>query len=369
MEYNWTEQDIEKDLKKIKSKLDKKNPREKNYYLKVINYVNCALKTKRLPSLNITLTRQEKVNKIAEEFYIYERLYPLIETLSRMQEKYDSIMESIIAEIDIEKSFTYINHEEALTIIHDFFKGTDDEIFKYFLKIYKNRYKLIKFVDEELLEECRGGSCIFVDIVKKNYITVADKKGISKTSILAHEIGHAIASLYKSRYMYNTKDHFLDELESLFFELAFLELEAPKIDEFDSAKENFFSLYRFSDDAKNIARHKQIITSLENYEYKLEKNSFEELRKKNIKKQDIITSLDTSIEDCGTYITSYIVALELLEIYKQDKISALQILKKMISMRNKDSLEVIETFFKEFNNIESGIITINNNMQKQLKIQ
>ena len=368
MEYNWTEQDIEEDLKKIKSKLNGKNPREKNYYLKVINYVNCALKAKQLPSSNIALTKQEKVNKIAEEFYINERLYPLIEMFRKKQEKYDLIMESIISEIDTEKSLKYINHEEALTIVHDFFKETDAEIFKYFLKIYKSRYEQIKFVEEESLIDCMGGCCLFIDIVKKNYIMIGDYKGISKTSIIAHEIGHAIASLYKSRHMYNTKDHFLDELESFFFELAFLELAAPKIDKYGAARESFLTLYRQSDDAKNLVLHRQIITTLEDYEYKLNKDSFHELRRKNLEKQDIIDSLDTNIEDYGIYVISYIVALELLQIYKQDKVSALQILKKMISMRNKDSLEVIETFFKEFNNIESGIITINNNMQKQLKI-
>lgn len=370
MEYSWNKTDIEECIDQIFYKSRKKS-KDVSYYLKVINYVNCVLKTMELPEIYRTITRKEKLHKVIQEYYLNERYYDLIETFNEIQkrheEEFNITIDSFIKLIEEEPTI-YIQNEDALTIMHDFFKETDEEFFKYFLELYKNRHKLIKFTKKEDIENMyRNGSCLFIDIVRKNFINVKDSNGISKLIILAHEIGHAIANLYRPKQMYNSKDNFLDEVESLFFELAFTNDIAKKIDSLEAAKEAFLTLCEFSEYAENLSMHKTIITCWKENNYELNKAYYNNLKNKKIQNRMFIDSLNTSIEEEGSYITSYITALNLLGIYKQDKKEALNILKKIISMRTSDSYQVINKFFKEFGNTETETLLIQKNMNDELK--
>lgn len=135
------------------------------------------------------------------ENYYYERIYSLIEIFNARNSTHEDELNLIIDNCkDFERNRTYFHHEDALTIVHDFFKNTDSEIFKYFLELYKNRCNLIKFsVDPYFVSNEVIGNYFFVDIVRKNFIYVEDCVGIDKLVTLAHECGHAIAHLYQPK--------------------------------------------------------------------------------------------------------------------------------------------------------------------------
>lgn len=80
--------------------------------------------------------------------------------------------------------------------------------------------------------------------------------------------------------------------------------------------------------SKKLLQHKLIIECWQNNDYEVDKNFYGDLRNNKINRNQFKESINTDIEDEGAYVVSYMVALELFSIYKQDKKSALQILKK-----------------------------------------
>jgi len=373
MEYNWDNKDIENDLKKLKILTETEtNIKKKCYYLKIIDYTKSIIETEKISKIRPNRTRLETIVNLNSNYKYNERYYTLIEIFNRIIEKNKKILNTTIENYikigDLSKA-DYIDNEHALTIMHDFFKNTDEEIFKQFQILYKNRHNTIKFkLKDNLFEEFGlDGCCTYIDVLRKNYILVKNDEGLSKIINLAYECGHAVANLYNPEAIYNRPDEFLSELPSLFFELAFQHEIAKNIDPFESALFNVEKIDYFSQITNNLTQHKNILKEWERNYYKIDKNLYQKLKEKHkLTRSNVDDSINTCIEQDGSYITGYMTALELLNIYKQDKKSALIILKEILKNGQNDSLEIINTYIPSFKNIETEIHLMETTMNKEI---
>lgn len=361
MKYNWSYDDIENELAKLtilsKKELDLV---KRSYYLRVIDQVRCLL----VNNKDIIITNNQKMNGIINSFNYYRRYYALIDWYNLILDGYAKKTEQIVKWYDaIEEpeqfDYEYITHEDALTMNYDFFHNIDEEFSKYFSILYKDRYKSIKFSkDDYLLERDQSdGHCIFIDVVNKNFIKVNDTVGLSKVVNLSHECGHAVANLFMQD-IYDIHDDFLTELASQFFELAFQTDIGENIDPFENTLLQFEKMNFYNYIANSLLFHQELIESWQNNGYNVSPLFYRYLKNKyQLTRETVKESLNISIESDGPYIISYMVALELLHIYKDNKKEALNILKRiLVKSKTCDSLDIISQFIPNFTyfNVEIG---------------
>lgn len=370
MKYNWCYNDIEKEINKLSVMAkEEKDLIKKSYYLRVIDQVSCLLANNK----DVRITNNQKMNEIINSFNYYGRYYSLIDLYNSTLYKYNKKTERIVNTYDsIEEpelfDYRYITHDEALALNYEFFSKTDEEIFKYFNILYKDRYKSIKFSKNgpTLRDAKDDGNCLFIDGVCKNFININDIQGLSKVVNLAHECGHAVANLFIGN-IYDVKDDFLTELASIFFELAFHNDIGENIDSFENTLLQFEKMNYFNYISDSLLCHQELIESWKYNEYNVSTNFYRYLKDKyKLKKYDVKECLNTNIETSGPYIISYMVALELLHIYKDNKKEAMNILKKMlIKIKNNDSLDIISEFIPNFDNLNLEIGQLHDKIKRE----
>lgn len=370
MKYNWCYNDIEKEINKLSVMAqEEKDLIKKSYYLRVIDQVSCLL----VNNKDVRITNNQKMNEIINSFNYYRRYYSLIDLYNSILNKYNKKTEKIVSTYDsIEEpelfDYKYITHDEALTLNYEFFSKIDEEIFKYFNILYKDRYKSIKFSknDPTLRDAKDDGNCLFIDGVCKNFININDIQGLSKVVNLAHECGHAVANLFIEN-IYDVKDDFLTELASIFFELAFHNDIGENIDSFENTLLQFEKMNYFNYISDSLLCHQELIESWKYNEYNVSTNFYRYLKDKyKLKKYDVKECLNTNIETDGPYIISYMVALELLHIYKDNKKEAMNILKQMlIKIKNNDSLDIVSEFIPNFDNLNLEIGQLHDKIERE----
>ncbi len=370
MEYNWSNTDIEREIDKllIMSK-EEKDLVKRSYYLRIIDQMKSVF----IDNKDVIIPNNQKMNEIIYSFKFYGRYYSLIDLYHLILDGYaDQTTKLVRAYDSIDNpelfDYGYITHDDALTMNYDFFHNMDEEIFKYFEILYKDRYKSIKFSkDDPTLKQAKAdGYCIFIDVVCKNFININDSIGLTKVVDLAHECGHAIANLL-IRNIYDTRDDFLTEMASLFFQLAFHNDIGEKIDTFENTLLQFEQMNYFNYEANLLLYHSQLIESWQHNKYNVSPDFYRYLKNKyQLKRPDIKESLNISIGSKGIYIIGYMIALELLHIYKDNKKEALSILKQMlIKARFSDSLDIISQFMPCFPNINLEIQQLHDKMKQE----
>ena len=187
MKYNWDYDDINREIAKLAIMVqEEKDLIKKSYYLRVIDQVKCLL----VNNKEVIVSNNQRMNEIINSFNYYGRYYSLIEVYNFVVSCYDSKTEEIV------NAYKYITNDEVLAMNYEFFSNIDQELFNYFKELYKDRYSSIKFTknDPILTDDKSDGNCLFIDVVRKNFINVNDSQGLSKAVNLAHECGHAIVN-------------------------------------------------------------------------------------------------------------------------------------------------------------------------------
>ena len=142
---------------------------------------------------------------------------------------------------------------------------------------------------------------------------------------------------------------------------------------FISEKCLLYSLYTtlvtYVNNAEYLCLHAPVINAWADNKYVMSNKFFKELEDSyNIDDECFDEVLSTTIEDQGVYVISYVVALELLNIYKSDKKKALELFKSFLKYpANEDVLTfVVENItINEHASEEAGIVL--SEFNKQLK--
>ncbi len=214
------------------------------------------------------------------------------------------------------------NENDVLSITHDFYKTLPKNIYNTFLKLYKNRGNNLNFLKNSIFDENYEGETYFIPIVNNVYMNIYTENNSHLPIVAIHEYAHGIQHLLNNNY--TNYEYLYNDLDSYFFELLaydFLPTVFSNISSLD-LHYDFYDLREFNyDNFKLAAKYFRI----------LNKNSKMKINNK------YIVDYDDLLGD----LSSYISAIELYMIYKEDPEKAFHIYDQILSCYN-DNDKILE---------------------------
>ena len=235
--------------------------------------------------------------------------------------------------IALPESTVKLSNKDVVELVDEFYKSTTKEIYDYYKKYDKN------FIRFDPKKDVDDGSIYSFPILNKKYIevgTMGDKRKMLHT--LSHECGHAVGDFINPERA--TNDDFFDEIESIFFELIGDEFFGKELNNDIFKDYQRETMYGYYVTTKDTLSYKSVLTKV-----------FAKINGKN-KPLELVDDYlnedgndDIDIENSVKYIFSYIIALELYDIYRQDKELAIHLLKKLVatSQDKTEYQKIVET--------------------------
>jgi hypothetical protein len=378
MTYNWTYDDINKDIENIKKIINEENDsNKKNYYKYILNKMeeeySCIFVSNHLPKYS----SQSYMIDLNSDYLSNRRYYEFINIFDEIINNNDELLNTCFDKyIGIKKIDSYmIPDKKCVSMVNDVFMNLDEKFTKIYKNFYKNIDTSIKFSKklDTIDEDVSDGFNIFISILNKHYILVRDELGIRKAINLAHECGHVLGIDYIPENYYNTVNNFFNEIPSLFFELIFEYESANKYDFFGTSLFNIEKLYFLKDSTDKILLHDCLIDEWKNNDYEVDNKLLNILNKKyEINRNDFYDLVKSLICDNGKYIIGYMVALNLFHIYKQDKNEAFKLLRTLLKLQHKDAYIVINQIIN-YDYINEEVYTLlkttSEDVQKKLTLK
>lgn len=333
MKYNWSSQDLRNDLQTLLRMLkEEQDPLVREKIYQYIDETKAMIIDEEMSDDVVERSfRYDDVElrKLCKEVSTYNMYYPIIRDFR------NKIADTFIKyKQKAKKQQVELSQDDIVELIHELFKSTNKEFYQMFLEMYKRNDKHIRFYSSEPISS--SGRMFFIPGLNKQYIEIARKSGHEALLTLAHEEGHAIASaMNQERYM--GLDTTFCEIESTFFELLANDFfyDELKLEVFPQEMLNL--LGKSYDTSNEILGTVNIARRL----FSMNNPTLNELQKLDydlaVRVENIIC-YDPSITSDVNYVFSHIVAIELFELYKEDKDLALSILKEIIQ-RKKDQTE------------------------------
>lgn len=228
-----------------------------------------------------------------------------------------------------------LSTDDILSLTHDFYKSLNSSFYTNFMKNFDKRKKHIAFQPQDNLEFC--GETIVIKTTKEAFLTVGRYYTLEDFTTTVHKYSHATSFQINPNHLDHFKRSFT-EIDSMFMELISSDYYKSLTNDNNATmvKTKIHNSYSLS--SRDVAL---IISLIEKElerkeEFKCNKDirqSLDEKRFLSLELDDIL--LHSSI-DLSIYLTSYLFAIELYNLYKEDKEKALYILKKIILLDNKD---------------------------------
>ena len=244
------------------------------------------------------------------------------------------VNKKVIKEDDLNENYkTKITKDDLFTLTYDFFKTLDKKTFEIFEKIFKYHNKNVIFRSGTIEKYFCGATYQFYDNMDF-YIKMRRYKDIRDVSTLIHEYGHAI-SFYLNGYNENfdNKPTPFSEIESIFLEiLSFDYLDSIHINDKDSFNNRKSFLVDLYCNAVNID-NKFVLYNSTNPEEKINQKYYSKIKKKyDINKLELRFMYSKPVAIDIIYVISSLYAMELYDIYANNKEKALELYKKIITM-------------------------------------
>jgi len=363
MNYYWGKKAFLEEIKKIKDMIEKETNPEKLAFLR--SSLNSTRNLYFQTFEDISAPKNKLYNSLydaAMTYSTYPEYYSLVskfsDSLLDYQDKFSSIETLLDLRTNGNGDFNkigdcFISKERNVSLVKLFYENLDDELNSYFQEIYKDRYSSIRFLSSnyegKILDSNDYGIDYYINATKKNFIAVRNTQNIGANVCLTHECGHAIHNLMNPEKNYWDTDYLLWELPSIFMELLNLEENVGNFDEKIINVYKYSTLCRYYDFADVFSEQVNFIKYWKKFKYKYDKDTISKINE--FYPKEIIDDLfQSGFSDSITYPVSYILALELLHIYKQDKKEALKILKKLMTMPDMFDSYTYANSILEFNN-------------------
>ena len=207
---------------------------------------------------------------------------------------------------------TKFSKKDVINYTRDFYRKLNPDFLRIYDKILQDKTVHLSSKKDKGFQACT----IFVGGVNKAFIEIKREKNLTDFFSLVHETGHAINCMYcpKSYYI----DNYFNEVASIFLELVSIYESNNILSRNAIVWENISNLLVYRKYAKNLSLHKDIVNEMNtNVPIELNKEFLNNIQQQypNITKKVI----NTDLYNDGNYALSYIMALELLYLYKQDK--------------------------------------------------
>ena len=340
----WTVEDLSKDLKELKGLFNEETDPGKR--VELANHIG------RLERVIIAYSFDRNTPVISDDnfFVCLDRFPPYRVVLPHVRDflsQFNGL--NIYLETKKRKERHY-KLEDMQELVHDFYKSVGGIYYDKFLEYEKEKDNRVNFIQIPSSESTSH----VVPPLNKYYLTIgteSDDRDVIET--LVHEIGHVLTfKINNKRYDSNQEYR---EIESLFLELiADRYLSEVTDDRYftDIEIDRIVNYYKIADLFDSIGNaYDLILDNVSNVEEP------DKLFSSMVKEQGITKIPKKNLYNNMNYLFSYICALELVEIYREDKDKALDILTNIIS-NNKD--------ITEYERITSNV-TPNRHVKKYVK--
>ncbi len=346
----WNRLDFLEQLKKLEVLIEQETDIKRKLYLeKVLDTSNKLYYETFVDFPRTRVTAKQRLTSILDSSCCYGRYYSIvrcflgkvsdyIDTIDNISDKLDNI--SPDGNFDFMNTGATLSCNDVMSLVDRFYKEFDEELYEYFLEVYRDRKHSLKFLPlDESKDSKTDGTTLFIDGVRKNFITVYETDAVGTYECAVHEYGHAIANLINPEVSYTDREDFFVEVASIFPELVALYENNFEFDKLQVLYHLYTTLVTYVNNAEYLSLHTPVINTWADNKHVMSKGFFSSLEKDyDIDEECFEELLSTTIEDQGVYVISYIVALELLNIYKKDKKEALELFKKFLKYPAKEDI-------------------------------
>lgn len=238
-----------------------------------------------------------------------------------------------------------LSKEDLLTITHDFYKSLNKYFYGNFMKNFYRRNDHIIF---QSYSNNICGETIGIPSLKESFIRIYRDYNNEDILTTVHEYSHATSLSINPNHLTESKTLYT-EIDTIFMELVASEYISKLFKDNSSTIFNASKLNEYSSYAEDISI---MIKTIESEKYA--ENGYS--NNKTLKKiaAEVLDFVPDIIDDVIgepnldniIYLTSYMFALELFNLYNEDKEKALYILKRIILLENMNELEYYNNILK-----------------------
>lgn len=354
MECNWNLHDLLDAKKNLKTILrNEKDYNQKSYIRALLKSIKEYIEEEQeLESLTLSPSiiepqptstirvYNENLTSIEDDLVACQEYYSLVtlfaKTTDSLQPNIDEIEDILSQRLQPEDGFgkitgIKISNEKALSLTSIFYQNFSSSLYPIFQKAYNQRHNSIRYIDT-LDNDCVANST-YIDIINRYFISMTKTDDLSKLYNFIHEYGHVISYIINPKSAYLSCEYIFNEVASLFPELV---AQYENIGNFNRAHvsfESYLSLVLYRTKAIDFTAHKPFIIEWNKHNRIADKEYLSQIEKDyNFDQENFEKAIETYIEDEGIYIISYMIALELLHIYKKDKQKALKIFEEFLKI-------------------------------------
>lgn len=348
MTYNWDIDSLVQGKDKVKKLyVEEQDENEKNYYKVLLKHIDDFLKNKYIflqdEIIPIRKRFPEIIEEISEYPFYYELAMRTMDTMNRSQKEISLIedkLDIIFGDDDKLSVLTNakVTRDHAMSLANKFYKSFSDSLYPTFKKAYKERYSSFLFSDRVGKDFC--ASSTYFDVVDKYFINIAKNNYISLIYSIIHEYGHTLAHILNPKAILLCSENMFDEVAAVFPEMVAKYENIGYYDRIHSLLELYADFINYKSMAFNLAHHIPLTNLWLDYERKIDKNFFKEVKqaydfdRKELEEEVLYASIKVD----GMYITSFLVAIELFHIYKKDKEKALKLYNEIIRIPYNESI-------------------------------
>ena len=380
MAYTWGYDEFVKEVRKLNELIEKESDIKRKVYLQKIADTTDKLFHDNFNNFQASkVTARQRLSSILNARLSYGRYYSIIgnflDTCVEHLELADNISTQL-EEIDENGKFYFLhtgasnNHSKTLSLVDKFYSTFDRDLYQVFSSIYEERQHNIKFLSRSQNDDKKSnGNTLFIGGVNKNFISICDISPLENYGCAVHEYGHAIHNIVNPDVSYADREDFFIEVAAIFPELVALYENKGNFDDLEVAYNLYTNVVTYLDLAEFLNLHTPIVNAWADNKFVMSNRFFSELEESyEVDEECFEKALSTTIEDDGVYVLSFIVSLELLHMYKNDKKKALELFKNFLTYPANEDLLVfmlknlsLNSHAKE----EVGIIL--NNFNKKLQ--
>lgn len=329
MTYNWNLNKARKQLAYLEEKLQSSSMINKDEILAGIAYLKYILK----------YHKSENDNEMDIELNI-SNLIPYARTISKVSSSLNKIKF-----YDLKLSYKDQREEETLYLVEQFYKSLNKNWYNLFKKIFNERKDNLSF---------SNGISMMCKIPELDYFYISVRKtnDVNEECTAVHEYAHTISYLMNPDLEFVYYNQVFTEVPSLFMQLIsaeFFKEESFTPIEYDIHQKNIFNIMLLYCDEIHNNYYSKILKTFDPIE----------------RDYALVVNKDVNKLNRFTYAISYLIAIELFNIYQKDKERAIYYLDTIIKMQDEESiikkLENMDIYLG--NNIEK----YHNNLIKKLK--
>lgn len=349
MKCTWGRKDFAEQLSKLQSMIEQETDIKRRLYLeKVLDMSNKLYYETFVNFPRPKVTAKQRLTSILDSNFMYGRYYSIvrsffnsvgehIDTIDDISNKLEDI--SPTGDFDFMDTGATVVVEDTINLVKEFYNNFDPELYQYFLEVYNDREHSLRVMPLPEGETKTDGNTLFIDGVKKNFITIYETNPFNTYICGVHEYGHAIANLINPEVSYADREDLFTEVASIFPELVALYENGFNFDTIQVLYTMYTTLVTYVNSAEYLCLHTPIINAWADNKHVMSKKFFEDLEEGyDMDEECFGEALSTTIEDEGIYVISYTVALELLHIYKEDKKKALELFKRFLKYPAKEDI-------------------------------